>query len=57
MSGANCYSQDYSVLQHLLASRGYLVVVADHLHPVPDVRFLSSELECSTCTALACIAT
>lgn len=35
MSGANCYSQDYSFLQHQLAGQGYLVAVVDQLHPVP----------------------
>ena len=42
MSGANCYSQDYSSLADQLAAQGYLVVIADQLHPnPPDVSYLS----------------
>ena len=34
MSGANCYSQDYSLLEQQLAGRGYLVAIVDELHPI-----------------------
>ena len=44
MSGANCYSQDYSFLQHQLAGQGYLVAVVDQLHPAPlDLPYVSRE--------------
>lgn len=32
--GANCYSQDYRFLEEQLAGRGYLIAVADEVHPV-----------------------
>jgi len=39
MTGANCYSQDYSFLEQQLAGKGYLVAVIDELHPVtPDTQ-------------------
>ena len=34
MPGANCYSHDYTFLEHQLAGKGYLVAVVDQLHPV-----------------------
>lgn len=48
MTGANCFSQDYSVLEHQLASRGYLVAVADQLHPLvpPFTNVLARECHC-----------
>ena len=40
--GANCYSQDYRFLEQQLAGRGYLVAVADELHPVTAALPLAS---------------
>lgn len=44
MTGANCYSQDYSQLERQLAAMGYLVAVVDQLHPIPSsISFLASK--------------
>ena len=34
MPGFNCYAVDYTSIQHLLASKGYLVAIADMFHPL-----------------------
>ncbi len=46
MAGANCYSQDYSLLEQQLAGRGYLVAIIDELHPVtPDTQAFISRTQ------------
>ena len=48
MPGFNCYASDYSTMQHLLASRGYLVAIADEFHPVSSVT-VGPVLSCECC--------
>ena len=66
MTGANCYSQDYSFLEQQLAGRGYLVAIIDELHPVtPDTQAFISRTHllgtqhtvsnaCPSCCAMCC---
>ncbi|KAL0052254.1 hypothetical protein WJX82_010791 [Trebouxia sp. C0006] len=50
MTGANCYSQDYSFLEQQLAGRGYLVAIIDELHPVtPDTQAFISPVREPQC--------
>ena len=58
LPGANCYSQDYSFLTQQLAGRGYLVAVADELHPASTSDpFISrkSSLRCQASVKLYCM--
>lgn len=51
LPGANCYSQDYGFLTQQLAGRGYLVAVADELHPASTSDPFISRMSSLRCQA------